>query len=228
MNYSKSKTGNLLLTPSFKQNKNSISNNKNVSIKINNHNNKNQINKESSKGDSKESDDSRFLDERGLYISGDGSIYDNDGNFFNNEDGLDEHGGKYNKFGEYINGSNFNENIGMYDDEIKNSLFNENELKKEVEEKQKIEFEKIKNEAIKSKKLLKNYYRPYEKNNSSSSDEDSYDEEELINEALKNEENEKIEYYNELMDKEKLKSNDLKQISQIINELFLSYQNKNK
>ena len=78
-----------------------------------------------------------------------------------------------------------------------------------------IEFEKIKNEAIKSKKLIKNYYRPYEKNNSSSSDEDSYDEEELINEALNNEENEKNEYYNELMEKEKKNSNDLKQISQI-------------
>lgn len=216
LNYSKSKAGNLLLTASFKQNKNNINNNNiNSSITIN-HNNKNQINKESNKGDSTESDKSRFLDERGLYISGDGSIYDNDGTCFNNEDGLDEHGGKYNKFGEYINGANFNANIGMYDDEIKNCIFNdENQLKKEVEERQKIEFEKIKNEAIKSKKLIKNYYRPYEKNNSSSSDEDSYDEEELINEALNNEENEKNEYYNELMEKEKKNSNDLKQISQI-------------
>ena len=215
MNYSKSKAGNLLLTASLKQNKNNISNNNiNSSIKIN-HNNKNKINKESNKGDSIESDKSRFLDERGLYISGDGSIYDNDGTCFNNEDGLDEHGGKYNEFGEYINGANFNANIGMYDDEIKNCVLNENQLKKEVEERQKIEFEKIKNEAIKSKKLIKNYYRPYEKNNSSSSDEDSYDEEELINEALNNEENEKNEYYNELMEKEKTNSNDLKQISQI-------------
>ena len=70
-------------------------------------------------------------------------------------DGTDENGGKYDKYGEYLNGPNFNSEIGMYKDDIKNSSFDdENELKQEIKESQEVEFEKIKNEGYESKNLI--------------------------------------------------------------------------
>ena len=68
---------------------------------------------------------------------------------------MDHHGGKYDKFGKYINGPDFNKDLGMYNDDIKNTCFNEIELKKEIKEKEELEFEKIKKEALESKKLIK-------------------------------------------------------------------------
>ena len=175
-----------------------------------------RIKTSTNKSNEKHSDQSRFLDDRGLYISEDGSIFDNDGSSFNKDDGLDEYGGKYDRFGQYLNGKNFNVDIGMYNEDIENSLLNVNELKKEVEEKNEIEFEKIKNESINSKKLIKNFAKPFERNNSSSSDEESnFDEEAFLNDVIYKDEKEKFAIMDDMLEKEENHIYNEKEISQI-------------
>ena len=45
----------------------------------------------------------------------------------------EENGGKYDRYGEYFNGPNFNSELGMYKSDIKYSSFgDENELKQEI------------------------------------------------------------------------------------------------
>ena len=181
-----------------------------------NSNNTFRIKTSTNKSNEKHSDQSRFLDDRGLYISEDGSIFDNDGSSFNKDDGLDEYGGKYDRFGQYLNGKNFNVDIGMYNEDIENSLLNVNELKKEVEEKNEIEFEKIKNESINSKKLIKNFAKPFERNNSSSSDEESnFDEEAFLNDVIYKDEKEKFAIMDDMLEKEENHIYNEKEISQI-------------
>ena len=116
---------------------------------------------------------------------------------------MDHHGGKYDKFGKYINGPDFNKDLGMYNDDIKNTCFNEIELKKEIKEKEELEFEKIKKEALESKKLIKQYSKPYECTSSNDEYENYEDEDinqnEIIEEQLREEE-EKYDYINHLVD----------------------------
>jgi len=165
--------------------------NKKININlVSNKNNKNTIKINLSNKDSKTS----CLDNRGFMVTENGSFIDNNGDYFNSDDGTDENGGKYDKYGEYLNGPNFNSEIGMYKDDIKNSSFDdENELKQEIKESQEVEFEKIKNEGYESKNLINNYIRPFEDNsdslNISISEDDNIDEED------ENDENDENSFY---------------------------------
>lgn len=133
----------------------------------------NSINKTSIlKMNIKSEDDKKFhkefrtFDERGFVYNSNATYIDNDGETFN-EYGFDKNNGRYDNLGIYIPGPNYNEQFNMYNDDIKNLSFDDVALSKEIEEKEKIEFEKIKMEGKESKKLLKNYLLPIEKDDSS-------------------------------------------------------------
>ena len=104
-------------------------------------------------------------DERGYIYLTDGTFFDIDGTHFN-EEGFDMNKGRHDRFGEYIPGPDFNNELGMYNNDIQNISFDDETLKKEIEDKEKNEFEKIKLEAKESKKLIKNYQLPIEKDDS--------------------------------------------------------------
>ena len=85
-----------------------------------------------------------------------------------------------------------------------------------MEEKNEIEFEKIKNESINSKKLIKNFAKPFERNNSSSSDEESnFDEEAFLNDVIYKDEKEKFAIMDDMLEKEENHIYNEKEISQI-------------
>lgn len=63
-----------------------------------------------------------FLDLRGFYNTPNGSFWDDDGCYFNRL-GLDKHGGSYDKYGVYLPGKGWNEDLNCYEDDIdKNNL----------------------------------------------------------------------------------------------------------
>ena len=105
-------------------------------------------------------------DERGYIYNSNATYFDNDGDFYD-ENGFDKHKGRHDRFGDYKPGPGFNKEIGMYTEDINNLSFSEEQLKKEIEEKEKLEFEKIKLEAKESKKLKKDFLLPIEKDDSS-------------------------------------------------------------
>ena len=107
----------------------------------------------------------KVYDERGFIYNSNGTYFDNDGDFFN-EDGFDRNKGRHDRLGEYLPGPDFNHELGMYNEDIKNLSFDENQLKKEIEDKEKIEFEKIKLEGKESKKLIKDFHLPIVKDDS--------------------------------------------------------------
>ena len=132
-----------------------------------------------------DSDKIRCIDSRGFIISEDGSFIDNDGDFFNSDNGEDINNGKYNRYGEYINGPEFNKDLKMYNKDIKSTGLSIDKLKQEINEKEAYEFDKIKYEAMESKKLLKKYLIPYEMSDDSESLDSS--DSENINEENKKE-----------------------------------------
>ena len=107
-------------------------------------------------------------DERGYLYHSNGTYFDNDGDFFN-EEGFDKNKGRHDRLGEYIPGPDFNTELGMYNKDIKNLSFDKEELKEELVDINKNEFEKIKLEGKESKKLKKKFQYPIEKDDSSDS-----------------------------------------------------------
>ena len=105
-------------------------------------------------------------DDRGFIYNSNASYYDNDGVYFD-ENGYDKNKGRHDRLGEYQPGPDFNEELGMYNNDINNLSFDKEKLKKEVEEKDEIEFQKIKMEGKESKKLQKDFQLPIEKDDSS-------------------------------------------------------------
>ena len=104
----------------------------------------------------------RGLDERGYLYNSDGTFFDTDGNYYNKE-GFDKNKGRRNYLGDYIPGPDFNEEYGMYNKDINNLSFDKERLKMEIEDKDRIEFEKIKLEGKESKRLKRNYQYPIQK-----------------------------------------------------------------
>ena len=58
-----------------------------------------------------------YHDERTFYTTPNGSFWDEDGQYFNHL-GFDKHGGTYDKYGVYIPGEGWNEELNCYNDEI--------------------------------------------------------------------------------------------------------------
>jgi hypothetical protein len=58
-----------------------------------------------------------FYDDRNFYVTPNGSFWDETGKYFN-RDGFDKHHGRYDKYGVYIPGPNFNQEYYCYEDEI--------------------------------------------------------------------------------------------------------------
>ena len=109
------------------------------------------------------------FDERGYLYNSNATYFDNDGVYFN-EEGFDKNKGRHNRLGEYEPGPNFNNELGMYNDDINNLSFDKDTLKKEISDKENMEFEKIVLEGKESKKLQKNFQLPIEKDDDSSDD----------------------------------------------------------
>ena len=86
----------------------------------------------------KEEVEDGYIDDRGFYTTPNGSFWDENGTYFNHI-GLDKHGGRYDEYGVYQPGPNYNFDFNCYEDEIdkKNNQFfeqiNEN-TKKTLEE----------------------------------------------------------------------------------------------
>ena len=106
------------------------------------------------------------FDERGFLYNSNATYFDNDGDFFN-EEGFDKNKGRHNRLGEYQPGPNFNNELGMYNDDINNLSFDKATLKNELDEKEDVEFQKIVLEGKESNKLTKDFQFPIEKNDSS-------------------------------------------------------------
>ena len=115
--------------------------------------------------DSKNNNLPTVYDERGFIYNSSGTYFDNDGDFFN-EEGFDRNKGRHDRLGEYLPGPDFNHELGMYNEDIKKLSFDVDQLKKEIEDKEKIEFEKIKLEGKESKKLIKDFQLPIVKDDS--------------------------------------------------------------
>ena len=86
----------------------------------------------------KEEVEDGYIDDRGFYTTPNGSFWDENGNYFNHV-GFDKHGGRYDKYGVYQPGKNYNYEYNCYEDEIdknNNKFFDEiNEnTKKALEE----------------------------------------------------------------------------------------------
>ena len=58
-----------------------------------------------------------YYDKRGFYTTPNGSFWDDDKVYFNHN-GLDKHGGKYDKYGIYIPGPNWNDEYNCYEEEV--------------------------------------------------------------------------------------------------------------
>ena len=86
----------------------------------------------------KEEVEDGYIDDRGFYTTPNGSFWDENGTYFTHI-GLDKHGGRYDEYGVYQPGPNYNFDFNCYEDEIdkKNNKFfdeiNEN-TKKTLEE----------------------------------------------------------------------------------------------
>ena len=81
-------------------------------------------------------------EERGFLYNSNATYFDNDGDFFN-EEGFNKNKGRRNRIGEYRPGPDYNKVIGMYNSDINNLSIDKETLKKEMEEIEKIEFQKI-------------------------------------------------------------------------------------
>jgi hypothetical protein len=58
-----------------------------------------------------------FYDDRGFYTTPNGSFWDENETYFNRF-GFDKHGGRYDKYGVYLPGNNYNFDFNCYEDEI--------------------------------------------------------------------------------------------------------------
>ena len=69
-----------------------------------------------------------FYDDRNFYVTPNGSFWDETGKYFN-RDGFDKHHGRYDKYGVYIPGPNFNHEYYCYEDELDKDKKNDNILR---------------------------------------------------------------------------------------------------
>lgn len=87
-----------------------------------------------------------------------------DGEHYDRIEGKDKHGGKYNIYGQYIPGDNFDSNLRIYESEkIKDSNYQEKMYLQKVEDSEKYKINKLKEEYIENKDLLNKYGQPYKK-----------------------------------------------------------------
>ena len=131
-----------------------------------------------------------YYDDRGFYITPNGSFWDDEQTYYNHL-GFDRHGGSYDKYGVYQPGPGFDEKTGLYSDQkYLNSVPEEiDELKFDINS-----LEKLKEQEKMDEKIIKKYEQPVEE--SEDDDEDKSN--------LTFDDNDINEAYNDVMNSENL------------------------
>ena len=119
-----------------------------------------------------------YIDDRGFYTSPNGSFWDDDLTYFNHL-GFDRHGGSYDKYGIYHPGPNYDEQTGLYKDQIEFlESSNKDDAKKLVE----LSISKLKDQEKIDEKTIKKYEQPIEESEESDEEDKSnltFDEEDF-------------------------------------------------
>lgn len=110
--------------------------------------------------------DDGYIDERGFYMTPNGSFWDEEHNYFNRY-GYDKHGGYYDKFGVYFPGKDYDEEYGLYEDE-KNLFDIPNDYSNELKKNSYNTIDKLKKQQAIDEIIIKNFDQPI-------NDSDSYD-----------------------------------------------------
>ena len=119
-----------------------------------------------------------YYDDRGFYTTPNGSFWDDEQTYFNHL-GFDRHGGTYDKYGIYQPGPNYDEKLGLYQDQ--KELFpqekniNGNEFVNHS-------ISKLRDQEKKDEKTIKKYEQPVEESEEEDEDDKSnitFDEEDI-------------------------------------------------
>lgn len=119
-----------------------------------------------------------FYDDRGFYTTPNGSFWDDEQTYFNHF-GFDRHGGTYDKYGIYQPGPNYDENLGLYQDQ--KELFSQ-EKNLHGNEFINHSISKLREQERKDEKTIKKYEQPVEESEEEDEDDKSnitFDEEDI-------------------------------------------------
>ena len=119
-----------------------------------------------------------YYDDRGFYTTPNGSFWDDEQTYFNHL-GFDRHGGTYDKYGIYHPGPNYDEKLGLYQDQ--KELF---PLEKNINGNEFVNhsISKLRDQEKKDEKTIKKYEQPVEESEEEDEDDKSnitFDEEDI-------------------------------------------------
>ena len=119
-----------------------------------------------------------YYDDRGFYTTPNGSFWDDEQTYFNHL-GFDRHGGTYDKYGIYQPGPNYDEKLGLYQDQ--KELF---PLEKNINGNEFVNhsISKLRDQEKKDEKTIKKYEQPVEESEEEDEDDKSnitFDEEDI-------------------------------------------------
>ena len=109
-----------------------------------------------------------YYDDRGFYTTPNGSFWDDEQTYFNHL-GFDRHGGTYDKYGIYQPGPNYDENLGLYQDQKELFIM---EKKLTGNEFVNHSISKLREQEKKDEKTIKKYEQPVEESEEEDEDED--------------------------------------------------------
>ena len=119
-----------------------------------------------------------YYDDRGFYTTPNGSFWDDEQTYFNHL-GFDRHGGTYDKYGIYQPGPNYDEKLGLYQDQKElfppETNINGNEFVNHS-------ISKLRDQEKKDEKTIKKYEQPVEESEEEDEDDKSnitFDEEDI-------------------------------------------------
>ena len=110
-----------------------------------------------------------YYDDRGFYTTPNGSFWDDEQTYFNHF-GFDRHGGTYDKYGIYQPGPNYDEKLGLYQDQIE--LFT-SEKKLTGNEFVNHSISKLREQEKRDEKTIKKYEQPVEESEEEDEDDKS-------------------------------------------------------
>ena len=119
-----------------------------------------------------------YYDDRGFYTTPNGSFWDDEQTYFNHL-GFDRHGGTYDKYGIYQPGPNYDEKLGLYQDQ--KDLFS-SEKNISGNEFVNHSISKLREQEKKDEKTIKKYEQPVEESEEDDEDDKSnvtFDEEDI-------------------------------------------------
>ena len=109
-----------------------------------------------------------YYDDRGFYTTPNGSFWDDEQTYFNHL-GFDRHGGTYDKYGIYHPGPNYDEKLGLYQDQKE---FFSSEKNINGNEFVNRSISKLREQEKKDEKIIKKYEQPVEESEEEDEDED--------------------------------------------------------